>query len=888
MFSPQMHYVSQPTLYSAPQQHIPAGNGFKNGGFSFRKRVERIDWRKMASIDVDQISRTLDFNALQENIINITFCSLESELDIRTVDPNFVKLFKLAQLTIEYLLYSQEYLAGLCTSLEDKLKISAEEQEKVKQELEDVRKELATVKAESHKRKKLLIAQQQLMHAGSGSYQKCPFCTKAFLNGSYLQSHIIRRHNTGVVFPPGSQRGGSGDSVPKAVSPDQGVGDSWANNPQFEAELAHLKERLRGTEAQLEVERRALSSMRAKESKIMPLVNERVEAVTEQQAQLHKQEMEEIKNVFMREVREVNEKYLASERALAELEKRYGAKRSYLGASLQDDVDNEKDALEEELQKHMGHVEDRLLDTLSAQEKRRQRKNANERKQRGMNQQAVDVEDEVVPIDIEQEEHVQEKMVPVKDEAKPRQSTMYPSDEEESFALRSATSSLRTPRTPGRSSSLGNSGGTLGMTGTGTLDLHTSQFLEQLRQNPSLGLMREQLSEVLAEMVAKCGIPRGAPGIDSIVLQHKLAMRSTQRKSDVQKFPNFMELRAHFDKEAEEKAMKILRQKKQSPRFPQPGPSPQTQSARGYQEPTRSASASRAPASAMLQQPQPGGSNHNTPRSSSMPSPRPRVQTTPKSQPQPQPRAGSPAKTGLSTGSTTEWTSTQWDSDEDSDGGISGVKPFSPSPNTRLIQSGPPPSSRPSPSPRQRSEPRVIHSKPLEHAGNDDYGDILGSEGEEDDRARTQPAPSRSPPTRLTSSAPQTRGQNVTNLARTIEKQLQGRGSESKPVGGVDTMGSAMGLKKNQAVLEDFNEDSDWDMEEQVQPPPRGGGGAGVRRSGQGSTDLSSNTYGTSQWGSTSKGASTVKPDPKRPASRSSFVSVSDLSSDDETNGDNV
>ena len=35
-----------------------------------------------------------------------------------------------------------------------------------------MKKELTEVKRESHKRKKLLIAQQQLMHAGAGSYNK--------------------------------------------------------------------------------------------------------------------------------------------------------------------------------------------------------------------------------------------------------------------------------------------------------------------------------------------------------------------------------------------------------------------------------------------------------------------------------------------------------------------------------------------------------------------------------------------------------------------------------------------------------------------------------------------------------------------------------------------
>ena len=74
-----MNYAGQPAPYG-PLQQPHSANGFKNGGFAFRKRFERVDWRKMASVDVEQISRTLDFNALQENIMNITFCNIESEL----------------------------------------------------------------------------------------------------------------------------------------------------------------------------------------------------------------------------------------------------------------------------------------------------------------------------------------------------------------------------------------------------------------------------------------------------------------------------------------------------------------------------------------------------------------------------------------------------------------------------------------------------------------------------------------------------------------------------------------------------------------------------------------------------------------------------------------
>ena len=91
---------------------------------------------------------------------------------------------------------------------------------------------------------------------------QCPFCPKAFLNSSFLQSHITRRHSSGVGSAVSS---GVGSGEPsKAISPDHGVGDSLANNPQLETEFSHIKERLRATEAQLEEERRALASLKRK------------------------------------------------------------------------------------------------------------------------------------------------------------------------------------------------------------------------------------------------------------------------------------------------------------------------------------------------------------------------------------------------------------------------------------------------------------------------------------------------------------------------------------------------------------------------------------------------------------------------------------------------
>ena len=69
-----------PAQFSQQPPYQGAVNSANSEAFSFRKRVERVDWRKIASVDVDNISRTLDFATLQDNIMNITFCNLEAEV----------------------------------------------------------------------------------------------------------------------------------------------------------------------------------------------------------------------------------------------------------------------------------------------------------------------------------------------------------------------------------------------------------------------------------------------------------------------------------------------------------------------------------------------------------------------------------------------------------------------------------------------------------------------------------------------------------------------------------------------------------------------------------------------------------------------------------------
>ena len=89
-------------------------------GFYFSERTLKLDLEEVGRVDLNQIYRDVDVEQLQAHLETLTFANLESSESraiLRGVDPNFLKLFQLAQLTVEYLLSVQDALVeGLETS----------------------------------------------------------------------------------------------------------------------------------------------------------------------------------------------------------------------------------------------------------------------------------------------------------------------------------------------------------------------------------------------------------------------------------------------------------------------------------------------------------------------------------------------------------------------------------------------------------------------------------------------------------------------------------------------------------------------------------------------------------------------------------------------------
>lgn len=136
--------------------------------FFFEQRRGKLDIRSISQVDIERIIVTTDIDSIQNLLENLTFCKLELN-DINNLgDPLVLKLFRLCQLTIEYLLYSQEEILEKLTNLATKysnLKVSIKKKNKQIVELEE--STLQWKKQAESKQKKVEVLESLLRQASN-------------------------------------------------------------------------------------------------------------------------------------------------------------------------------------------------------------------------------------------------------------------------------------------------------------------------------------------------------------------------------------------------------------------------------------------------------------------------------------------------------------------------------------------------------------------------------------------------------------------------------------------------------------------------------------------------------------------------------------------------
>uniref|UniRef100_A0AAZ3NWN7 C2H2-type domain-containing protein n=1 Tax=Oncorhynchus tshawytscha TaxID=74940 RepID=A0AAZ3NWN7_ONCTS len=287
--SPLNSPLSQPSSSSRcppapPPPAMSASTSTTIPPFKFRPRRESVDWRRISAVDVDLVASELDFQTLQEHITGVTFCNVEGERCVRCqspVDPALLKLFRLAQLTVEYLLHSQEYLTLSLGAAEERLQSQAREHQQLLAQQQKQADQAKVLKTELKQRKKIIALNQQAM-INMTNCHKCQHCDKAFMNSSFLQNHMQRRH---------------ADEYDKLRTGNQREVKSIAD----EEEISRLKGQLSYTTSELESQRQALLAKASQEREQQSMHQDLMRKLERWKEEEHRK-IEEMRDGFQREI----------------------------------------------------------------------------------------------------------------------------------------------------------------------------------------------------------------------------------------------------------------------------------------------------------------------------------------------------------------------------------------------------------------------------------------------------------------------------------------------------------------------------------------------------------------------------------------------------------
>ncbi|KOB73390.1 Zinc finger protein DZIP1L [Operophtera brumata] len=288
----------------------------EESGFTFnthRPRVH-IDWNKIKLIDLDNLIRERKFVLIEQHLNDILDCVFESEFDVRILDEGVMKMFRLAQLAVEYQQFCRHYLDRSVYVLREEINSLAQELDVTKSRLQEKEDELRKLRKRSRQTfktplpygndniaamiLKTLSNKGDIFPSTSNAevqYNKCKYCDKVFLNQLYLQSHLSRRHADMLDTP----------------QKDEQVNGTNNENAKMNAEIMELKTKLKDMEQIIVNANSQNNKLPDKESEKTPPVikeNKKVER-TVRDAEVSTNNEEYLLDKFEQWKKEEHEKY---------------------------------------------------------------------------------------------------------------------------------------------------------------------------------------------------------------------------------------------------------------------------------------------------------------------------------------------------------------------------------------------------------------------------------------------------------------------------------------------------------------------------------------------------------------------------------------------------
>ncbi|BDA48117.1 probable zinc finger protein Dzip1 at N-terminal half [Coccomyxa sp. Obi] len=133
--------------------------------FRFSAHQTRINWQILHGVDIDKLVRETDIDTLERCCAAMAYGDLQAEEPGSLSETNFRRLFRLAQLTVEYLLHIQDRLVWENGLLKEDKARSAKHVEALHLRVKEHKEELAVIKQEAKSFKKSLKAAEAALKA---------------------------------------------------------------------------------------------------------------------------------------------------------------------------------------------------------------------------------------------------------------------------------------------------------------------------------------------------------------------------------------------------------------------------------------------------------------------------------------------------------------------------------------------------------------------------------------------------------------------------------------------------------------------------------------------------------------------------------------------------
>ena len=196
----------------------PGALGLK--AFTFAPRTQKLNWRALSQVNLDKLKREVNIDTLQEYLEMVAFANAGGADVSQYADPNFIKVFQLAQLMIEYSLYSQEVIDEARLNLQKEFEAQKAMADKATATVKQLTDQTAMLKKELKLQRKTIAVYEDRLTKVMNNESKlkqtatqisCQICGKIFATPAYLSSHMARRH---TMFPGAAPVPGAGMAPP--------------------------------------------------------------------------------------------------------------------------------------------------------------------------------------------------------------------------------------------------------------------------------------------------------------------------------------------------------------------------------------------------------------------------------------------------------------------------------------------------------------------------------------------------------------------------------------------------------------------------------------------------------------------------------------------------